>query len=409
MFKNIRSYFTIIVLITVACSFITYSISFNPLSLGPDIQLWVIRILLYILFGWWLVSLDDKKSVGELVGLAIVIGAVSFLCTDNRVIYHSITKLFWAKAVCFMGLGVTIIWLIYILFQSKTILGFLLMINAIVTVLTVLPYGIPRLGVFLSDGPFGSKSLNYDTSCFPFYTINAYQPFGQTDLTTFSIFLDIRTLTALFFIGYFLIKSFIDTIKIVYEDNLTDRILNTENSLIQFFQAGAYFTWKIIQRFIFFGKSFFHVFFRNIWHQIKVSIQSYIYVFLIIVSFVIPLLILNIGTNIYQYDLMSKISFPTIDQLTLLVQLLILCSVPLILVKLLKSKFSPFTIHKLQAKERPSLFLPIYITLFSVGLSSLFAFVIKKSPGNYLIFFVVVLIYAGTWGYLNYKNISRSK
>nr|WP_321484687.1 hypothetical protein [uncultured Draconibacterium sp.] len=398
MFKNFPKYITLILTITTLFTLLCYSIFSNPFQFDKELHYWIIRILTYILFAYWLISLGEKKGIRtELVFLSIIIAIIPFLSTDNRIAYNLIPIQDYINVICVGTFSITSIWIIFYLFKNKTLLGFLLVLNTILTIFIMLPYGIPKLENF---------GTNY--SCQPFYILNDYSPFEHRDLGSFAVFLDIRFLSSIIFSLYIIILSFSQTVRISYEDNYGEKILYTENSIVQFLQAGVYFTWKIIQRIIFFGRNFLKAIVFNIWNQIKKSIRSYIIAITILSAFIIPKLIMNISVNTYNNIQYSKISIPSFEQIVLVILLSVLVLIPIILVKLLKSNFEPFQMHKLNAFERPALFTPIYIILFSLGLTSLINGFWERHYGNYFIFFSGVLIYAATWGFIKHRKGIRN-
>ncbi|HNP34042.1 MAG TPA: hypothetical protein PKN96_12185 [Flavobacterium sp.] len=401
MFKNITLYIFFSVLIAAACSFVTYSLFYNPFNFSQPLLVWTFRLIIYLLLAWWFLRLDEKESVPNIAWLSLIIPTLAILMNTPNTADGLLNDLNYQKIMCYSCLSIVTIWLLYILFsKSKTLLGFLVILNIIVSLFIFLPYGVPRIEMSFDNG-FNWNAFNF--SCFPYYTLHNYRPFIHEDKGWLSFILDIRTITTLLFIGYEVIVSAVQTTRIKYTDNLEEGIKKTQNSIQQFFLAGLYFVWNIIRRFLFFTKSFWKVFKNNLWEQIKKSVESYVYAVLIIFAFISPFAISILSSAIMEYDRTTSVTFISFNQIAITLIFLFFFLFPLLLAKLLKAQMNPFKIYQFNPSERPSLFLPIYITLMGIGISSVVSCFMEKSFGLYLILFLSVLLIAGVWGYINRK------
>lgn len=406
MFKNISLYIFLSLLIAASCSFITYNMFYNPFSFSDNFLLWMIRLLIYILLAWWLTRLSTRTDKSEISVLAFIIPVIAI--NINGFNFHTLHTLLgvgnetYQKLMCYVCFIIVLGWLLKILFtKNKTLFGFLIVLNTIITIYIIFPYGIPRVDISVKDG-FNFDSFTFP--CFPYYTLHNYRPFVHKENSALLFFLDIRTITLLVFFGYEIIHSVIQTTKIKYFDNLEEGIKRTENSIQQFFIAGLYFVWNIIRRFLFFTKSFWIVFKRNLWGQIRESIDSYIYVIYIFFAFFAPFVIFKLSSLIFGYNKTTSIIFFSLTQAMVIIIITFLFLFPLLLVKLLKAQLNPFKLYNLNVSERPILFLPIYISFLGIGLTSIISCFIEKSFGLYLLLFLGVILYAAIWGYANFRK-----
>lgn len=406
MYKNIALYIVLSLLISVVCSFVIYCVFYNPFSLSDVFLLWMLRVIVYILFAWWLFRLGDRFDDNSSIGwLSVIIPAIAILTDSSQ--FQKVVVLFdnqiYQKSMCYFCYVVVAAWVLNILFsKGKTLLGFLVILNTIITIFIVLPYGIPRVDINIKEGLVVES---YNFSCFPYFTFSNYRPFMHQDNSKLYFFLDIRVVAVIVFIVYEILHSAIQTTKIKYSDNLEKVIKETENSIQQFFKAGGYFVWNIIRRFFFFTKSFWSVFRKNIWRQIENSIESYIYALYLFFAFFIPLVIFKLAILLLNYIKTTTIIIFSFDQIIIGLIIIFLFLFPLLLVKLLNSDMKPFELYNFKASERPSLFLPIYITFLGIGLTSIISCFVEKSYGLYLILFFGAIVYAGVWGYNNFSKV----
>ena len=153
MFKNITLYIFFSVLIAAACSFVTYSLFYNPFYFSQPLLVWTFRLIIYLLLAWWFLRLDEKESVPNIAWLSLIIPTLAILMNTPNTADGLLNDLNYQKIMCYSCLSIVTIWLLYILFsKSKTLLGFLVILNIIVSLFIFLPYGVPRIEMSFDNG-----------------------------------------------------------------------------------------------------------------------------------------------------------------------------------------------------------------------------------------------------------------
>ncbi len=396
MFKNISKYITTCLIITFVCSIINYLIYSQSIDLDDEMIKWGIRILIYTFLAWGLLTIGFLKQMVHLKQLAFIMPIIAILNLKNHSFFTYFGDEFIKKILLYVGFLIIVIWIFYIIFSSgKTLLGFLIMVNAIITIFIYLPYGIPKFTIWYDHGIY----FNWYSD--EYYNLNSYRPFTEYNQGIVPFLLDIRTVTSICFLVYMFLVSFFEAYRIKYEDKLANKILENNNPIIQFFEAGVFFVWKVIQRVLFFSKNFFTDFIKNVVKQVTRSKRSYIYTFVLFVAFTIPILIKQLAANIQLYLVNGHVPFPDYVQLSNIGLILLLCLTPLILVTVLKYDLPASARNKV---ERPYLFLPIYITLFSLGLTSIVSLIVEHAISYYLIIFLLIIGYTVIWGIRNLRK-----
>ena len=287
MFKSLWSYIFVILLIAGGCSFILFSIEYNPFDFSDDIIRWIIRLFIYMLIASGFIQIYRKEEVVDIGLLSIIIPILALLINEDWTSVNLLKNITDIHIISWYTSSLIIsLWLFYILLtKSKTILDILILLNVVVSIFILLPYGIPN--------------LNF--SVFPIYTLENYTPFTH-ESNCISYLLDIRILSSLIFVLYLFIISFLQIKKLTYLDKLEKSVKDEESSVFQFFMALAYFIWNLIQIFAFYVTEFFKAVWNVLLDQMKKSLNGYIYSVNIAFAFLAPFIIFYLSNLIFEYN-----------------------------------------------------------------------------------------------------------